>query len=82
MSEGFADMKDCIYFFTGNNTGKMAVDRNFSDRGNFSDMVHMCFHQAIFKSRLISFRSDAEISVLLMLYKASKICFPPAFNVL
>jgi len=69
---GYADFKNCFYYFAGN----ASKINNGQSNGNFSDITDICFsiqRKVHFPILPIYFMSDIHVSVFLSIYKSSKI---------
>ena len=70
-NHGYADLKNCYYYFAGDTT----EINNGQSLGNFNDISNSCFEMSMNINAPISiqtFLSDAQVSVFLSLYKSSK----------
>lgn len=68
---GFADMKNCYFYFAGN----ASKINNGQTLGNYYDIENICtdiVFRLQYPAALITFMSDSHVSVFLSLYKSSK----------
>jgi len=66
---GFADLKNCYYYFAGNASDNGRTLANYNDIDNICTNVGLHIN---FPAALISFFSDSHVSVFLSLYKSSE----------
>jgi len=69
-NDGFADLKNCYYYFAGN-ASKINKGQTL---GNYDDIDNICLKTLLyvqFPTTIISFSSDSHVSVFLTLYKSS-----------